>query len=413
MFHKVIRWDSPDWLKIIGLGLPFVVLGLLLFVMGIFFKPMEAEFGWSRTVTSSGYTAFTVCYGISAVIMGRVLDKYGFRLTFLLAALFTGGAVVLLSLIQTPGQFRVLMMIAGLSAGGCFVGPTTVAQQWFGKSRGHVLGFVTCGFGIGALVFAPLLNHFIELWGWRESYFIIGLYIMISLIISVLIIGRNPDREEAVTSNSSGEQVSSASYGWTLRQVLRSRFFKLVFLAFCLGGISFTLLSVHLVPYALDSGISAGKAATALGIMGGAGIPVRLGIGFLQQRFSWRRLFIAGHIGMAAAVAVTLHLDSVLILYTYAIIFGLSSAVIAPVLPGLLGEAFGMSSLGSIIGICLAGSLITGGILGPLLGGISYDTTQSYFLALVVALTLLVISVVLLIVAKLPSMPVDEQVKRQ
>lgn len=376
--------------------------------MGVFFKPLEAEFGWSRTVTSSGYIAFTACYGISAMIMGRVLDRYGFRLVLLLAALLTGGAIASLSLIQDVNQFRALMVIAGLGVGGCFVGPTTVAQQWFGKRQGHVLGIITSGFGIGSMIFAPLLNHWIYSQGWRTAYLILGGYIIVSLLISNLAIGRGPDGAETAPADPSNKQAPTAPQGWTLRQALRTRQYVFIFIAFSMGSIGLMMLSVHLVPYAVDSGISAASAAAALGLMGGVSIPIRLGIGFIQQKIGWRRLFIAGHIGMAVAVAVVLRLDSIQILYAYVIIFGLANAILAPALPGLLGEYFGMASLGTIIGACMAGSLITGGILGPLVGGASYDATHSYLTALIVALALLVIAIILLLVAKHPPATTEE-----
>lgn len=111
---------------------------------------------------------------------------------------------------------------------------------------------------------------------------------------------------------------------------------------------------------------------------------------------------------MAAAVVVVLRLDSIQILYAYVVIFGLSNAVLAPALPGILGEYFGMASLGTIIGVCMAGSLITGGVLGPLVGGASYDATHSYLTALIVALTLLVVATILLVMIKHSSPAMTE-----
>ena len=280
--------SPPDWLIIVALMLPYIALGSVISVMGVFFKPLQAEFGWSRTVTSSGYTALIACYGISNVVMGRVLDRYGFRLVLLLAAFLTGGGVILLSLVQGVNQFRFLMLMVGLGMGGCFVVSVTMAQLWFRQRRGHVLGIISSGFGLGAVVFAPLLNHFIYSTGWRQSYLILGLYISVSLLVSNLILKRGVDRVETRQSESADGNVSIDQQDWTAHQILRMRPYILILGSFCLGAIGLMMVSVHLVPYAVDSGISETSAAFALGLLGGIMIPARLNIGFLQRRLGWR-----------------------------------------------------------------------------------------------------------------------------
>ena len=394
----------PDWLIIVSLAIPSITLGALLFAMGVFFKPLEAEFGWTRTVTSLGYTAFLTCYGISNVFMGRVLDRYGYRFVMFLAVFLTGGAIISLGLIQNPGQFRALMVLTGLGMGGCFVAPTTMVQRWFSEKRGYLLGIITSGFGLGALVFAPLLDHFISSYGWRRSHLILGLYIVVSLAVSTVVLSRRVGRTGAKQGISTGNgKMPITSPQWTTHQILRARPYILIFVAGCVGVIGYTMLQVHLVPYATDVGLSATSAAAALGIMGGIIIPVRLSIGFLQQKFGWHRLYMLGYIGRVAAVVVILRLSSIEGLYGYAVVFGAANALSAPVLSGLLGDYFGLTSLGTVMGFSMGGSLIVGGLVGPLIGGASYDATQSYLVALMVVLGLLVVATILAAMARRPS----------
>ncbi len=52
-----------------------LTLGETFWSFGVFFKSLEDEFGWSRTVVSSGYTAFLLGHALSLVGGGRLVDK--------------------------------------------------------------------------------------------------------------------------------------------------------------------------------------------------------------------------------------------------------------------------------------------------------------------------------------------------
>ena len=375
--------------------------------MGVFFKPLETEFGWTRTITSSGYTAFMVCYGISAIFIGRLLDRYGYRFVLLLAAFGTGGGIILLSQVQDINQFRIFMIISGLAIGGAFIGPTTVGQQWFSQRRGHVLGIITSGFGIGAAFFPPLLNHIIYNYGWRRGYVVLGSFILVSILASVITLGSVSDKEKPLKKRQSNVEMQSVVRGWSVRQIIRTPQFILLFVGGALGTIGFSMIQVHLVPYATDLGISPASAATAMALTGGLSIPIRLGIGFVEKKTGWHKILVAAHFLMAISIILLINLDSLPILYSFAVIFGLGLAALAPGIPGLLGTYFGMGSLGTIVGLTIGGGQITSGLLGPYIGGASYDATGSYFIALVIAVTLLIIATIMLFIARHP--PVIEK----
>ncbi|MFW6114822.1 MAG: MFS transporter [Thermodesulfobacteriota bacterium] len=147
-------------------------LGEAMWTFGVFFKPLENEFGWTRAMVSSGYTAFLIGYAISAIITGRLADRYSPRPILFVSALLAGIGTSLCSQIQGINQLRFFLFIAGLGAGATFSVPTSVVQRWFYR-RPHAalaLAIVVTGVGIGALVFAPLINYLILSYGWRNTY---------------------------------------------------------------------------------------------------------------------------------------------------------------------------------------------------------------------------------------------------
>ena len=146
-------------------------LGETFWTFGVFFKPLEDGFGWSRALVSSGYTAFLLGYTISVVTAGRLADRYNPRPIILASALLSGLGISLCSQTQSINQLRFFLFIAGLGAGASWSVPTSVVQRWFYKEKraGLALSIVSAGVGVGALIFAPLINYLILNYGWRNA----------------------------------------------------------------------------------------------------------------------------------------------------------------------------------------------------------------------------------------------------
>ena len=209
--------------------------------------------------------------------------------------------------------------------------------------------------------------------------------------------GRGPTREEPKLGSLTSDKEPAGTQSWAIHQALRNRAFWVIFSAQCLGFIAVSLASVHLVPYATDVDISTANAATALGLMGAMMIPSGIVAGFAAQRFGWREVLIVSYLLMASGAVLILQLKALWMLYTYVIIFGLGQGSRAPAQAGIVGTYFGTgSSLGTLSGILIGGPLVAGGILGPYLGGILFDATHSYFIAVITMLIALLISSVLI-----------------
>ena len=151
--------------------------GGILWTFGVFFKPIENDFGWSRTLVSSGYTLLLLGHATSVVIAGRLVDRHHPRLILLVSALLIGLGISLCSQAQSINQLRFFFFLVGLGSGANWTIPTTTVQRWFNnKKRAKLaLAIVVTGVGVGALVFAPLNNYLILHYGWRNAYIIVGI----------------------------------------------------------------------------------------------------------------------------------------------------------------------------------------------------------------------------------------------
>ena len=89
-------------------------------------------------------------------------------------------------------------------------------------------------------------------------------------------------------------------------------------------------------------------------------------------------------------------------IYFFAVVYGFSYGGKTPLLPGLIGLMFPGASLATIIG-AIHGLALTGGALGPIIGGVVYDATKSYDVAFIIGAFFWAAAGLLLFFAKMPD----------
>jgi MFS transporter, OFA family, oxalate/formate antiporter len=389
-------------------------LGETMWSFGVFFKPLEEEFGWSRRLVSSGYTAFLLGYSLSAVVAGRLADTYTPRSILIGCGFLAGLGISLCSQTQTLNQFRSFLFLAGLGAGSTWTVPITTVQRWFyGRKRaGLALSIVVAGVGIGAMVFAPLINYLILRYGWRATYLIIGILFLLLIVLSSLLIRPSPPDLQPPLTEDKGIPLQESVAPPTLLGLATHSSFLIMTLATCIAIFVFQILAVHFVPYATDLGHTSTVAAAAVGVMGALSILGRLLGGTLSDRLGWKTVFTGSHFALALTMAWLVFLKAEWMLYGFAVLYGLFWGIRTTALAGMLGNFFGMRSLGSLMGIISAAAQTSGAFV-PYLAGYVFDTIGSYTLVFA-ALFLLMFCVSLLATAlKKPAKSVFQQPDRR
>ena len=119
--------------------------GAVFFSFGIFFKPIAADFAWSRGQVSLVYTALLLSYAPGAILSGRVADRYGPRGVLVAAGVLMGAGMVSGSQAQGLGWLLLSYSLVGLGVSATLVVPFAVVQRWFipnnalGERRGCFL----------------------------------------------------------------------------------------------------------------------------------------------------------------------------------------------------------------------------------------------------------------------------------
>ena len=403
--QKVLR--SPD--AKIGFFYGYIVVAAAIFIMvvvfgvytafGIFFKPMLAEFGWTRAMTSGAFSLSWIMHGLLSIVMGGLNDRFGPRIVLTLCGLLLGLGYLLMSQISTVWQLYLFYgVIIGTGMASSWVPLMSTVARWFVARRSMMTGIVMSGGGIGALVTPPVANLLISTYDWRMSYIILGSTVLVVVVLAAQLLRRDPTRMGQVSygGNKCGERVLKVrTEGFSFKEVVYTgQFYVVLAIFFCLGFCAYAIM-VHIAPHATELGISTASAANILATVGGLSIVGRVVLGGIADRIGNRKTFIIGFILIAAALFWLVPAKETWMLYFFAVVFGFAWGVGALASP-LVAELFGLSSHGANLGVINFGYCI-GAAVGPFVAGYAFDVTSSYQMSFLVGIIIAIFGLILTI----------------
>src|SRR6195952_2446895 len=154
--------------------------------------PLEAEFGWSRGLLSVAVGVNLVLFGLTAPFAAALMDRFGLRRVVSCALILVAAGSGLTVLVHQPWQLILCWgFLVGLGTGSmALVFAATVANRWFVKRRGLVMGVLTAAGATGQLVFLPLMAWLAEQYGWRSASLVVSVAAL-AVVPLVLIFVRN------------------------------------------------------------------------------------------------------------------------------------------------------------------------------------------------------------------------------
>jgi len=118
--------------------------------ISIFIDHYIENFGWSRSLVSTLYSAGTLVSGLILTFMGKNIDKFGHRKMIVIISIFLGLAAVWMSFVSTPVMLLIgffLMRFFGQGSLGLW--PQTLVPHWFRSKRGLAMSIMGIGGVIG------------------------------------------------------------------------------------------------------------------------------------------------------------------------------------------------------------------------------------------------------------------------
>ena len=424
-------------------------------------RPMTSALGWSRASYFGALTVRSLVAGALAPIIGPLQDtRNGPRRLMLLSAVLLGGSLMLTRWVEHHWQFYLLFGLLGGIAQVTGINALTrvILPKWFVRKRGRVMGLAAMGPGFGPMLFPISIQALIELFDWRDAWFVLGLAAILILVpVSFMVrtrpedMGLLPDgdkpgtppsalkeidkpgtppstlreiegRTEAPPSTGSGRtgeggsgrteerepapppRAATVPDGLTVRESVRTMAFWLIIGAFMLVGLGMGGFHANLVTYFQDIGLAASVAALSGTAFAVASVALRPVWGLLAERVSVRHLIGPQLVLSAGTVLLILNVGGQTSMLIAAALHGLTIGAYITLQNLLVADYFGRSHLGAISGIMRP--FMTGaGAVSPLLIAFLFDLQDSYTMAFLIIASAWTVAGVLMLLAAPPRAP--------
>ena len=370
---------------------------------GVFLEPMLGEFGWSRAGISGAFTLNTIIMGFFMVIAGRLTDKIGPRVVLVSCGLFLGLGYILVSRVEAIWQFYLFYgVMAGIGMSGCSTPLMSIVVRWFTKKRALMSGILSAGPAFGIVVMPLVFTLLISDYGWRTSYLMLGVIVLVIIVLAALFLRRDPGQMGLLpygASKTKTEGLDLQAEGFSLGETVRTRqFWLLSVIAFC-DLFLVNVIVVHIVIHMVGLGITATTAASVLSIGAAVSIPARIILGGLADKIGYKRALTIVFIMSFLAFLLLLVARDLWMFYVFAVIYGVGLWASFTVMAPLIADLFGLKSLATNIA-CVMVSGTVGGAIGPVLAGYIFDVTGSYQSAFILCLIISVIALVSLMILR-------------
>jgi MFS family permease len=384
----------------IGLGLGYAPI--IVYSFGVFIKPLTQELHSNRASISLAFTLANLLQSVSSPLAGRLADRFGARRVILLSSVIFALLLVSSHLLSPKlWDFYVFYGLLGFVGSGPAPIPyVKVISRWFDRRRGLALGLTMFGIGSGAILMPALAQRLIAMLGWRSTYMVIGLLVLVvSVPVVAFFLKESPEEmgllpDGAIAARQAAERQNTRE-GLAWSDARRSKAFWLMVGAIFLVGASVHGCVVHLVPLLSDQGVSSNRVALATSLLGSALLIGRVGSGYLLDRFFAPRVALC-LFGAAACGIALLRMGAasgLVLLAVFLIGLGMGSEV--DIIAYLVSRYFGLRAFGEVYGYAFA-SYVLAGALGPWLMGLGFDRSGSYGSVLVGFVLATLLAVVLM-----------------
>jgi len=324
--------------------------------------PLQNEFGWNRAIISVAVSINLILFGLTGPFAAALMDRFGLRIVTVGALITVSAGALLTTVMNAPWQLYLLWgLVVGLGT-GCMASvlAATVANRWFVRRRGLVLGALTAAGATGQLIFLPGLGWLAQSAGWRFAAIAVALAALAVVPVVALFLRNRPAdlglrafgaTEADTVPTNTGSPIANAFRG--LRMGVRSRDFWLLGGSFFICGASTNgLIGTHLIPASMDHGMAEVTAASLLAVIGVFDVIGTLASGYLTDRFDsrWLLFFYYGLRGLSLLFLPYVFGSPLFALILFIVFYGLDWVATVPPTVQIARRVFGAQNFAIVYG---------------------------------------------------------------
>lgn len=366
------------------------------FAVSLTLKPIVDEFGWARSDLALAVSVFMVVSATAMFAAGKLADRMGPRLVLGGGLIVSAIGIGVMGAISEPWHAVALYgVVYALGNGAASMIPVGVmVTRAFPVRTGSANAAVMSGMSVGQLVVIAALAAVLTVARWPQVFLWLGLahLALVPFLIAVIPKG-----------GAAAAKAAQPAAGMGIAQAARTRQFWLLLGVYAVCGLDDFFVTTHVVAFAQDRGAGALVAGNLLALMGLTGLIGVVAGGYLSDRMGpvWpTALSFAARIAVFGLIMVD---QSEAAVAVFALVFGATFLVTAPLTVVFVQQSFGLRHLGALTGLITMVHQIFGGI-GAYLGAAVFDTTRSYDGAFAIMLAASTVALVLTLLLRRPQL---------
>jgi MFS family permease len=352
-----------------------------MYVVAVVLPAVQAEFGVARADASMPYTWMMIGFGIGGILMGKLADRHGVTVPILISAAGLGLGYAAAGVAGNIWLFSAAhgLLIGLLGSSATFAPLIADTALWFVRRRGIAVAVCASGNYLAGTVWPPVVQHFVETAGWRDTYLGLGAFSAVVMLSLAPLLRQRPPLPMPSRGAAALAASASAARPFGLSPAAATVLLCIAGLACC---VAMSMPQVHIVAYCGDLGYGAARGAEMLSLMLAFGIASRLISGVICDRIGGLRTLLLGSALQGVALLLFLPFDGLASLYVISALFGLFQGGIVPSYAIIVREHFPPREAGTRTGTVLMFTLL-GMALGGWMSGKVFDLTGSYDAAFV------------------------------
>ena len=367
------------------------------FVVSLTLKPIVDQFGWTRSDLGLAVAVFMVVSAATMFVAGKLADRMGPRLVLGGGLVVSAIGIGAMSTISAPWHAIALYgVVYALGNGAASMIPVgVIVTRAFPVRTGIANAVVMSGMSVGQLVVIAALAAVLTIARWPSVFLWLGLayLVMVPFLIAAIPAG----------GGAAAKAASRSAEGMNIAEAARTRQFWLLLGVYAICGLDDFFVTTHVVAFAQDRGAGSFVAGNLLALMGLTGLVGVVAAGYLSDRSGpvWpTALQFAARVAAFGLIMVD---QSELSVAVFALVFGATFLITAPLTVVFVKQSFGTRHLGALTGLITMVHQIFGGI-GAYLGAAVFDATKRYDEAFAVMLVASALALVLTLMLRRPKL---------
>lgn len=331
------------------------------YAFGVLLDPILVDTRWRESMVAAGFSGSIALIGVGAVAGGRLLDRWGPRQVFVLAAVAGGGGLLVASAADSVLVFAVGGAVGGGALGALAFYHVTMATavRTHPGAGDRAIAVLTIWGAFASPIYLPVTAALVDGYGWRSTLRILAATSVVSLVVAAIVVPSTPPADSGPPPSFRAVLARSVASGEPRRFTI----------SLALIGISISVVLAYQVPVMIAAGLSASAAAAAAGFRGFAQLGGRLPLGLVVGRLGVRRALLVSFASLAAGSSLLAVAGQLWVAILFAVIVGYGIGSYSPLQGMYTARLFDSGTLGATMGFYSSVGQLAGAV-GPLAAGV-------------------------------------------